>query len=464
MEPVSPPSKPPEPLPKVPEPAIPAAPTVPPSPMPAIQPAPVPPPEPVPAPVPPPPPSTGATGFFATPDVARAAEYAPTSDSGIHRITTALGRPDAPWWMRPASYVGIAVVSYLLLWVLRPVITPIAAAFAAAYFISPVVDRLERRGVPRSASVVAILLFFAAVIAAVIALLIPLLGSEIDRLVTSAPAYWEKANHWVDEVLRPWVETRFPGRTIPETPQEFWDQAGENLAGLSPDIATKVADVAKGALSNVFGVLGMLLGLVLFPVFFFYILVDFNRIKEAIRDMIPPRNRDLMLSRLAEVDRVLAAFVRGQLTVCTFLAISYSIGLSFTGIDLAIVIGVVSGFAFVIPYAGTILGIVAGTVMAVVKFGVIDPDFVLKVNPHLLGVWAVFGLVQLLESNVISPKIVGEQVGLHPVVMITAVIVGGTLFGFLGVLLAVPATAACAVFWWAAWDQYKRSEFYLSKR
>jgi len=454
MDPVPPPpSKPPEP-PTTPAPLPPVAPA-PPAAAPPVPPPPIA--DPTPAP------SMSATGLFSTPDVARSAGYAPTSDTGIHRIGTFLGTPDAPWWMRPVSYVVVGVAAYLILWVLRPVITPIAAALAAAYFISPVVDRLQARGVPRALSSVAILLFFTALISAVIALLIPLLGTEIERLVSNAPTYWAKANTWVDDVLRPWVETRFPGRTIPETPQEFWDQAGENFSGLSPNIAEKVASFGKSALSNIFGVFGMLLSFILFPVFFFYILVDFPRIKEAARDMIPPRNRDLMLGRLAEVDRVLAAFVRGQLTVCFFLAVSYSIGLSFTGIDLAIVIGVVSGFAFVIPYAGTILGIVAGTVMAIVKFGVIDPDFVLKINPHLLGVWAVFGIVQLLESNVISPKIVGEQVGLHPVVMITAVIVGGTLFGFLGVLLAVPATAAGAVFWWAGWDQYKRSEFYLAK-
>lgn len=412
----------------------------------------------------PPTPSSGATGLFKTPDVARSEGYAPTSDTGIQRIGSLLGNPDAPWWSRPVTYVVIAVVGYLFFWVLRPVITPIAAAFAAAYFISPIVDRLQARGVPRSISSVAILLFFSGLIAAVIALLIPLLGSEIERLVSAAPGYWDKANEWVDVVLRPWVEKRFPGRTIPETPQEFWDQAGENLSGLSPNLAGKVAEYGQSALSNIFGVFGMLLSFILFPVFFFYILVDFPRIKEAVHDMIPPRNRDLMLGRLVEVDRVLSAFVRGQLTVCTFLAVFYSAGLAlFTGIDLAIVIGVVSGYAFVIPYAGTILGVVAGSVMAIVKFGVIDPDFILKINPHLLAVWAVFGVVQFLESNVISPKIVGEQVGLHPVVMITAVIVGGTLFGFLGVLLAVPATAAAAVFWWSGWDQYKRSEFFLAK-
>ena len=163
----------------------------------------------------------------------------------------------------------------------------------------------------------------------------------------------------------------------------------------------------------------------------------------------------MVSTKLTEIDRVLSAFVRGQFTVCLFLAVGYSAGLVLSGIDMPIVIGVVSGFAFVIPYAGTILGIVMASGMAIAKFGI---------DWHLGVAVGTFVVIQFLESNVISPKIVGEQVGLHPMVMITAVIVGGTLFGFLGVLLAVPATAVAAVFWWSAWGKYKNSDFYLARR
>ena len=390
-------------------------------------------------------------------------EYAPRTSDAIQRITPALNPSERAWWTRPVSYVVLGAIIFALLWLLRPVITPIFAALACAYFVNPVVDRLEKAGVPRAVSIFGILVALTAGGVAVIALVIPLVQHELSSLFANVPAYWERANEWFTRDVRPFVKERF-GRDLPATPQQIWDEAAGKLSGVAPDIAGWILERAKATLSNVFGLLGILLSIVLFPVFFFYLAKDFPKLKLAAFDAIPPRHREELFARLVDVDRVIAAFVRGQLTVCVFLAVAYSIGLSFTGIDLAVVIGVVSGFAFVIPYAGTILGIVAGSAMAIAKFGVVDPDFVLRIEPHLLGVWAVFGVVQMLESNVISPKIVGEQVGLHPVVMITAVIVGGQLFGFLGVLLAVPATAAAAVFWWAGWARYKRSEFFLAKR
>lgn len=389
--------------------------------------------------------------------------YAPGTGDSIQRITPSLQPAPRPWWMRPASYVFFAALGFGLLWLLRPVITPIFAALACAYFVNPVVDSMEKRGVPRSVTILGILVFLTAALGAVIALVIPLVQHEITLLFANVPGYWDRLNDWFLTDVRPWVKERF-GRDLPTTPQQVWEQAGGKLSGAAPDIAGWITSAVTTALSNIFGLLGALVSVLLFPVFFFYLAKDFTRLKAATVDLIPPRHRDVLLSRLGEVDRVIAAFVRGQLTVCIFLAVAYAIGLSFTGIDLAVVIGVVSGFAFVIPYAGTVLGIVAGSAMAIAKFGIVDPDFALRIEPHLLGVWAVFGVVQLLESNVISPKIVGEQVGLHPVVMITAVIVGGQLFGFLGILLAVPATAAAAVFWWAGWDRYKRTDFYLARR
>lgn len=403
------------------------------------------------------------SGAFRAADggLAHGTDYAPSARDRVQRIDLSAG--GLVWWARPASYLAIGLLAWGLIWLLRPVLTPIAAAFAAAYLVSPVVDGLEARGIPRSVSILTILLLITSAIAGAIAVLIPLVQDELRRLLDNAPGYWEQARQWLDGTLRPFVEARL-GWTLPSSPQDFWDQAGARLSGSAPDLASGIADLAKGTIANAFGVFAALLSLLLFPVFFFYILKDFNRIKDAAEELIPPRSRALVLARLRQVDRVIAAFVRGQLTVCMFLAVAYSVGLSFTGIDLAVVIGVASGFAFVIPYAGTIVGVAAGSIMAIAKFGVIDPDFVLRIEPRLLGVWGVFGVVQLLESNVVTPKIVGEQVGLHPVVMITAVIVGGQLFGFLGVLLAVPVTAAAAVFWWAGWERYKRSDFYLARR
>lgn len=362
--------------------------------------------------------------------------------------------PEPAWWRRPANYVGGAVLLVLLVWLLRPVLTTVGAALAVAYFVSPLVDRLEKRRIPRSISIAAIIGGFFAVLAGVVAILVPVIQHEIESLVRNVPGYWERGNTFFNETLRPEILAR-TGYELPTTARDFWDQTGTQLQGIAPDVAGRVVEILKSTLSNAFAVLGVVLNLLLFPVFLFYMLQDFPRIRAAAYDAIPPRSRESVMEKIGEVDRVLSAFVRGQITVCIFLAIGYSIGLSISGIDMPVVIGALSGFAFIIPYAGTVLGVVVASVMALAKFGL---------DWHLGAVIATFAVVQFLESNVISPAIVGKQVGLHPIVMITAVIVGGTLFGFLGILLAVPATAVAAVFWRAGWERYKESEFYLARR
>ncbi len=371
------------------------------------------------------------------------------------------------WWRRPANYVIGAAVLFAALWLLEPVLTPIASAFAVAYFVSPWVDSLEKRGVPRSASILAILLVGFALFAGVIAVLIPVVQSEIQRLAENAPAYWDSANVWFTDTLRPWVRDTF-GYELPTTARDVWNQHKEKLQGAAPDVAGTVARVVRDTLSNVFGLLGTLLKAILFPVFLFYILKDFGKITSSIREAVPPRHRDFLFGKLAEVDAVIAAFARGQVKVCAILAVAYSLGLWLSGIDLAIAIGCLAGLASMIPYTGPIVVLIPGVAMAIARYGLLTDDFpifhVTFVNPHLLGVLATVGIVQLVESNYVTPKIVGEQVGLHPIVMITAVIVGGTLFGFLGVLLAVPTTAAAAVFFWSAWGRYKGSEFYVARR
>lgn len=373
-------------------------------------------------------------------------------------ITTGM---ESAWWRRPANYVFAAAVLVVALWVLEPVLTPIASAFAVAYFVSPWVDSLEKRGVPRSASILAILVAGFALVAGVIAVLIPVLQSEIERLAANAPSYWDSANAWFSESLRPWVRDTL-GYELPTTARDVWEQHKEKLQGAAPDIAGTVTKIVRDTLSNVFGLLGTLLKGILFPVFLFYILKDFRQIQAAMRDAVPPRHREFLFGKLAEVDRVIAAFARGQVKVCAILAVAYSAGLWLSGIDLAIAIGCLAGMASMIPYTGPIVVLIPGLAMGIARYGLFTEGFPF-IEPHVLGVLITVGVVQLVESNVITPKIVGEQVGLHPIVMITAVIVGGTLFGFLGVLLAVPTTAAAAVFFWSAWDRYKKSDFYAAR-
>ena len=357
-------------------------------------------------------------------------------------------------WSRVGSWSTFALLVLALLWILRPVLTTLVFAFAVAWLLHPLVAQLERRGIPRGVAILLLLGLFFAIVGAAIVLLLPLVEGEILSVVTNVPAYIARLSETFDTQIRP-VVTKYTGYKLPPNAKAFWQENAAKIAEMVPDVAAWAWGAIKTTLGNVLGLIGLALNLILFPVFVFYLLNDLTKMRAGLLDLIPMRHRGVFEIRLYEVDHVLSAFVRGQVIVATFLAIVYGIGLSLIGIDLAIVIGVASGIAFFLPYAGYVIGLSAASIMAVAKFGF---------DSHLLWVLALFVGAGLLEANVISPKLVGDRVGLHPVVMITAVIVGGEMFGILGIIAAVPITAAAAVFWRAGWVHYRESDFYLARK
>jgi predicted PurR-regulated permease PerM len=187
------------------------------------------------------------------------------------------------------------------------------------------------------------------------------------------------------------------------------------------------------------------------PIITYYLMVSFEKMRKEIRDLIPPYTRDAIVGKLQQIDTVLAAFVRGQLTVSLIMALLYTIGFVLIGIDLAIVLGVTSGLLFVIPYFGTMIGVVGGSLMALAKFGDLA---------HVGYVLGWIALVQLMEGYLITPRIVGHAIGLNPVVYILALIVGGNLFGLVGLLIAIPVAAVLKVLLVSAVDAYRKSYLY----
>ena len=201
------------------------------------------------------------------------------------------------------------------------------------------------------------------------------------------------------------------------------------------------------------GALGFVVTWALFPIFAFFFLRDFDVGKARLFDLVPHRWRGDALETYRGVDGKMAAFVRGQFILCCTLAVLYSLGLGlFTDIDLAVLVGVLSGLLFVVPYLGTFFGLLAGTSLALLKFGV---------SVEVVKVWAVFVVVQGVEGAFLTPKIVGDSVGLHPVVVMLALVIGGNLFGFLGILLAVPVAAALQVVFSTGMSRYKETEWFL---
>lgn len=335
-----------------------------------------------------------------------------------------------------------------LLWILKPVLVPFASAALLAYLGDPLVDRLElvrvgRLSINRTAAVSIVFVLMALSLLVALLILVPMLERQINQLISRLPAYLA----WGQNELLPWIESRFnitldlPDLSaLPTLLQEHWREAG----GLASTIMTSISR------SSVL-VLGWIANITLIPVVTFYLLRDWDHLVANVAELLP-RSVDSTVRRLArESDEVLGAFIRGQLLVMLALSALYSLGLWLVGLDLAFLIGTLAGLFSIVPYLGAIVGIGAALVAATVQFGDL-------LHPALVAV--VFMLGQTLEGMVLTPMLVGDRIGLHPVAVIFAILAGGQLFGFLGVLLALPVAAVIMVLLRHAHEMYKGSELY----
>lgn len=327
---------------------------------------------------------------------------------------------------RTLAYLAVAAGFGYLLYTLAPILTPFLLAAAFAYLCDPLVDRLERLHVPRSLGALLVMLGLLLLLTVLLAILAPLAQAQFRLLMEQVPSWVG----WVQQSLLPWVSQTFGIELRRDQAQIVgWLKAHlSDLAGLTSTLPR----LTEGGMA----VVGVFVGLLLTPVVTFYLLRDWDRIMTALAAWIPDPLRPKVLAILGEVDQVLGQFVRGQLGVIAVMTLLYSLGLWLIGLDYALAVGVVAGVLVFVPYLGTIVGVLLGTLAAWTQFGELAA---------LVQVWAVFAVGQLLEGMVITPWLVGERVGLHPVVVIFALMAFGHLFGFFGVLLAIPASAALLV-------------------
>jgi predicted PurR-regulated permease PerM len=340
----------------------------------------------------------------------------------------------------------LVVATAFLLYYAAEVFLQLFIAFALAYILNPAVEFLEKKGIQRPYGILAVFCLSVIVCGGFTLFLVVSISGEFSSMQLNLPAY---AQHLYE--ITPAAVKGYLG-------VETTDKLALRLAELlqqarvaAPDLLKPLLAFLQKALTSTVGVILALLGYLIIPVYLFYLLFDLPRLKMFIESYIPERFRPAYRAKLAEVDTVLSGFVRGQLSVCAILAVLYSLGLYFIGIDLAIAIGTLAGATFIIPYVGTIIGICLSVVMALLKFNDI-------LHPLLCLGW--FGFVQLIEGAVITPKIVGDTVGLHPLIAIVALLIGGQLFGIMGMLLAVPVTAVLQVFLHSLAEYYRDSEFY----
>ena len=350
-------------------------------------------------------------------------------------------------FLRRLQWALCALAIGWLVWLLAPVLTPFVLAALLGWLGDPLVDRIEQSCRSRNAAVVMVFSVMAALVLLALLLLLPLLQRQVVTLVASLPGYRD----WLVGTGLPWLEHKTglqlvgwldPQRLI-ALMRAHWKQAGGTAATL------------LGYLSRSgFALLAWIANIVLLPVLTFFFLRDWDLIVERVAALVP-RDHTATVSRLAqESSLVLGGFLRGQLLVMLLLGILYGVGLEVIGLDVGILIGVVAGVLTFVPYLGPAAVIVLGGLAALIQFG----DW-----QHLVGVLAVFGIGQVIESMWLTPKLVGDRIGLHPAAVIFAVLAGGQLFGFLGMLLALPVAAIANVLLRYAHERYTHSRLYAGQ-
>ncbi len=349
-------------------------------------------------------------------------------------------------WTDPKRWQAVALVVLLgvLIWLLGPILTPFVIAALLGWLGDPMVDRLERSGRSRGASVALVFVFLTLALALLLLVLLPLLWDQVEYLIDSLP----KFAVWATTSAVPWLEQRLRVPIAPYVNPDYllaWLQGHWQEAG---GIATYVLGHIAG---SGLAVVALVANVALVPVLTFYFLRDWDVMVAQIRDLVP-RPSLPMVTRLArESDEVLGGFLRGQFSVMVSLGTIYAAGLWMVGLDLGLLIGFVAGLVSFVPYLGAFVGVAAAVIATLVQHGDVT---------HLLLVLGVFAVGQTLESFVLTPWLVGDRIGLHPVAVIFAIMAGGQLFGFLGVLLALPVAAVSMVMLRHAHAHYRRSDLY----
>ncbi|NNA20912.1 AI-2E family transporter [Pseudomonas lundensis] len=341
------------------------------------------------------------------------------------------------WW-------GVALVFALFVYFLHPILTPFLVAIVLAYMFDPVVDRLERLGLSRTWGVVTVFTLFTVIVTALVLVLVPLLAKQLMKLYQLAPQVLD----WLQHTAMPWAQSKFG------LSDGFWkfDKIKAAITEHMGEASDVVGVVLSQATASSLALIGFLANLVLIPVVAFYLLRDWDIMLAKIRGLLPRDREEQIVSLAKECHDVLGAFVRGQLLVMLALGVIYSAGLMLVGLELGLLIGLMAGIAAIVPYMGFIIGIGAALIAGLFQFG--DDLY------PMLGIVAVFMVGQALEGTVLTPLLVGDKIGMHPVAVIFAILAGGELFGFTGVLLALPVAAVIMVLVRHVQDMYKESHVY----
>lgn len=337
------------------------------------------------------------------------------------------------------TYWGIALAVFMaVLWFLGDVLLPFVLGGAIAYCLDPIADRLQRLGLSRIASTILITIFAVLLFVIMALLVIPLLVEQATDLVKVAPQLVQNVQTFLTE--------RFPDLLREDSTMR------KSLADLIETLRSRGGEVVNQLLTSALSLINVALLIVLVPVITFYLLLDWDNMVARIDDLLPRDHAPTIRKLASDIDGTLASFIRGQGTVCVILGTYYAVGLMLTGLQFGLVIGFIAGLITFIPYVGALVGGALAVGLALFQFW---GDWV-----WIAIVAGIFGAGQFIEGNILTPNLVGSSVGLHPVTLILALSVFGALFGFVGLLVAVPVAAALGVVARFGVQQYKQGRLY----
>ncbi len=357
------------------------------------------------------------------------------TEDGVDTVAEVITR--WPFVLATVTFFGFAF--YLL----QPILFPFVFGALIAYLGDPLVDFFERRRVNRTLGVVFVFVIFSTILVASILFIVPLLLDQLDAFIRNIPVFY----NWVIQVVGPWLQERF-GIQAGLIPQLDWSS---QLADNWQSVGKMIAQTGKKLTGSGLSIVASLASLALVPVVAFYLMRDWDVLMARMLTMMPvawQKNTALMVG---EADEVVGAFMRGQVIVMIALGVIYGTGLWIIGVKMALLLGLIAGLASLVPYLGFIVGIIASLIAAYLQFH----DWSV-----LFWVAVVFGVGQAIESMVLTPVLVGDRIGLHPVGVIFALMAGGQLAGFVGIVVALPVAAVFAVFGRHGLSQYRASEIY----
>lgn len=337
------------------------------------------------------------------------------------------------------------LTSLLLLgfvWLFKPVLTPFVLGIAIAYLLNPLVKRFSTKGLKRATSSAIIITLFFIIVTTIIILVAPIIAKESAELIEAMPSYLDKLFALV-QPYTVWFQENFGAGYIADA-KTFLKENISKILSVSGGIAGSIAAGGQA-------VVGMVTTIVLTPLVAFYMMSEWPNITKWVEDLIPRQNEKVIKDILNKIDLKLSGFVRGQLTVAFLLGIIYAVALTIAGLNYGFLIGITAGFLSIIPMVGSTLGLLVSIAVAWFQAGELQ---------YVLIIGAIFVVGQIVEGNVLSPKLLGDSVGLHPLWILFALMAGGSLFGILGMLLAVPVAAVVGVLVGFAILQYKNSSLY----